>query len=165
MTTFQNETTTALDIITNNPRDKELVSIYKNGIFLEDYFYYFFDQILNIITISIFQAYNSNNFSSQANEQRLSSNIKIGDMSSIGGTMQSMTVSNIGNKTTISSINDVGDETARFKIKKNMEKDELHRFKEVLENGINVTNNNNYLNIDLKSFLLKDVLNLFMNKN
>ena len=152
MTTFQNETTTALDIITNNPRDKELVSIYKNGIFLEDYFYYYFDQILNIITISIFQAYNSNNFSSQANEQRLSSNIKIGDMSSIGGTMQSMTVSNIGNKTTISSINDVGDETARFKIKKNMEKDELHRFKEVLENGINVTNNNNYLNIDLKSF-------------
>ena len=73
-------------------------------------------------------------------------------MSSIGGTMQSMTVSNIGNKTTISSINDVGDETARFKIKKNMEKDELHRFKEVLENGINVSNNNNYLNIDLKSF-------------
>ena len=32
MTTFQNETSTALDVITNNPKDKELVAIYKNGI-------------------------------------------------------------------------------------------------------------------------------------
>ena len=30
---FQNETTTALDINTNNPNDKELVSIFKNSIF------------------------------------------------------------------------------------------------------------------------------------
>ena len=109
ITTFQNDTPTALNINTNNPRDKELVLIYKNGIFLEDYFYYYFDQILNIITISIYHAYNSSNFSSQANEQRLSTNIKIDDMSSIGGTMQSMTISNIGNnnnnKTVINSIN------------------------------------------------------------
>ena len=50
MTTFQNETSTALDVITNNPKDKELVAIYKNGIFFEDYFFNYFDQILNIIT-------------------------------------------------------------------------------------------------------------------
>ena len=154
MSTFQNETTTALDIMTNNPLDKELVSIYKNGVFIEDYFYYYFDQILNIITISIFHAYNSNNFSAQANEQRLSSNIKIGDMSSIGGTIQSMNVSNFGNnnKTVINSQNEVGDETAIYNFTKNIEKDDYHRFKEVLESGINIKNNNNYLNINLKSF-------------
>lgn len=38
MTTLQNESVTATEIISNNPFDKELVSIYKNGIFLEDYF-------------------------------------------------------------------------------------------------------------------------------
>ena len=152
MSTFQNETTTALDIIANNPLDKELVSIYKNGIFVEDYFYHYFDQILNIITMSIFHAYNSNNFSAQANEQRLSTNIKIGDVSSIGGTMQSINASNFGNKTVFNSQNDVGDETAIFNFLKNMEKDDYHRFKEVLENGIKIRNNNNYLNISLKSF-------------
>ena len=153
MSTFQNETTTALDINTVNPLDKELVSIYKNGIFVEDYFYYYFDQILNIITVSIFHAYNSNNFSSQANEQRLSTNIQIGELSSIGGTMQSINASNfVNNKTIINSQNDIGDETAIFNYKKNMEKDDFHRFKEVLENGINIKNNNNYLDINLKSF-------------
>ena len=152
MSTFQNETTTALDIITNNPLDKELVSIYRNGVFVEDYFYHYFDQILNIITLSMFHVYNSNNFSAQANEQRLSTNIKIGDMSSIGGTMQSMNQSNYGNKTVYNSQNDIGDETAKFNFVKNMEKDDYHRFKEVLESGLKIKNNNNYLNISLKSF-------------
>ena len=156
MTTFQNETTTALDIITKNPKDKELVSIYKSGIFIEDYFFHFFDQILNILSASIFHVYNSKYFSSQANEQRLSTSIQIGaDMSSIGGTMQNLTVSNLGNnnnKTQIGSSSEVGEDTTSFDIIKNMEKDDLHRFKEVLENDINVSNNNNYLNISVKSY-------------
>ena len=155
MTTFQNETSTALEIITKNPKDKELVSTYKSGIFIEDYFFHFFDQILNIITASIFHVYNSKNFSTQANEQRLSSNIQIGaDMSSIGGTMQSLTVSNLGNnnKTVIGSNSEVGEDTASFDIIKNMEKDDLHRFKDVLENDVNISNNNNYLSISVKSY-------------
>ena len=155
MTTFQNETSTVLDIITHNPRDKELVSIFRNGIYIEDYYFHYFDRILNIITTSIYHVYNSNYFSSQANEQRLSSSIKIGaDMSSIGGTMQSLTVSNLGNnnKTVINSSSELGDDTAKFDLKKNMEKDDFHRFQEVLENGIHISNNNNYLNVNIKSF-------------
>ena len=161
MTTFQNETSTALDVITNNPKDKELVAIYKNGIFFEDYFFNYFDQILNIITASIFQVYNSNYFSSQANEKRLSSSINIGaDMSSIGGTMQNLTVSNLGNnnKTAINSSSDVGDDIAHFVFKKNNEKDDLQRFKEVLENEIEINSKNNYLNIDVKSFFTQKCL-------
>ena len=155
MTTFQNETSTALDIISNNQRDKELVSIYKNEIYIEDYFFNYFDQILNIMTASIYQVYNSKFFSSQANEKRLSNNIQIGgDMSSIGGTMQNLTISNLGNnnKTAITSTSEVGEDTARFDIRKNYEKDDFKGFKEVLENEINIHNNNNYLNISVKSF-------------
>ena len=154
MTEFQNDTNTALEIITNNPKDKELVSTYKNGIFIEDYFLGYFDQILNIISSSLFYVYNSNHFSSQANEKRLSNNIQIGgDISDIGGPMQNLTMSNVGgNKTVLGSKGDVGDETTTFNIFKNMGKDDLHRFKDVLENGINIKNNNNYLNINIKSF-------------
>ena len=146
------ETTTALEINTNNPKDKELISTYKNGIFIEDYFLGYFDQILNIITSSIFQVYNSNYFSSQANEKILTN--KIGtDVSSIGG--QNLTfgnTSNIGSKTVLDSKGDVGGDTANFIIKKNMEMDKLQRFKEVLEDGINITNNNHYLDVNVKSF-------------
>ena len=117
ITSFQNETTTALDINTNNPNDKELVSIFKNSIFLEDYFLNYFDQILNIISSSIFYVYSSKYFSSEANELRLSNNIKIGeDVSCIGGTMQSMSVSNIGgnNKTVLSSNSEIGEDIVKF---------------------------------------------------
>ena len=155
MTTFQNETSTALDIITNNPKDKELVSIFRNGIFIEDYFFNYFDRIMNILTSSIYHVYNSNYFSSQANEQRLSSSIKIGaDMSSIGGTMQNLTVSNLGNnnKTVITSPSELGDDTAKFDLKHNFEFNDFHRFDDVLENGIYIHNNNNYLNVNIKSF-------------
>ena len=163
MIAIQNDSSTALDIISNNPKDKELVAIYKNGIFIEDYFFNYFDQVLNIITASIFQVYNSNFFSSQANEKRLSTNINIGaDMSSIGGTMQNFSVSNIGNnnKTVLNSNSDIGEDTAHFVFKKNNEKDDLQRFKEVLENEIEINDNNNHLNIDVNSFFTQKCVEL-----
>ena len=46
-----NNETTMNEIISNSPKDKELVSMYKNGIFIEDYFLNFFDQILNITIV------------------------------------------------------------------------------------------------------------------
>ena len=152
--TFQNEVTSTLN--SNNPNDKELIFMYKNGIFLEDYFLHYFDQVLNIITASIYQIYNSNHFSSKANDQRLSKNIKIGqDISSITGTFQNMSVSNTGltfNKTFNDTKNEIGDDIIRFDIRKNGEIDNLELFKDVLENGCNIVNNNNYLNINVKSF-------------
>jgi hypothetical protein len=155
MGTTHNYTNTALEIISNNTNDKELVSTFKNGLFLEDYFLGYFDQILNIITCSMFEVYNSKYFSSQANEKNLSSTIKIEDISSITGTMQNLTVSNLGNKnnkTNLSSKNEIGDEIVDFTMKKNYEKDEYLRFKDVLESGIKINNFNNYLDISIKSF-------------
>ena len=154
MTTLQNESVTATEIISNNPFDKELVSIYKNGIFLEDYFLNFFDQILNIITASIFQVYSSKYFSTQANNLRISSNIKMDvDVSGIPGNTITMSTSNIaGNITACTDSTEVGDETAKFIFNKNMEADDLKRFKDVLENGLNINKENSDLNINIKSF-------------
>jgi hypothetical protein len=47
----------------------------------------------------------------------------------------------------------MGDDTVRFNMVKNMETDDLKRFKEVLENKLLVKNRNNFLNITINSFL------------
>ena len=50
--------------------------------------------------------------------------------------------------------------TATFDIRKNMEKDDYSRFKDVLENGQKIENNNNYLRIKVKSFFIPRCLEI-----
>ena len=151
-TSVQGNETTVSELVSNSPLDKELISIYKNGIFLEDYFLNFFDQILNILSISIFQVYYSKYFSSKANDSRLSKDINIEeDLSGIGGGYTNLSTS-VSAEQLSDTKNKVGDCTINFDIKKNMEKDDFSRFKDILESGLNITNNNNYLKINVKSF-------------
>ena len=151
-TSLQVNESTVSELICNSPLDKELISIYKNGIFLEDYFLSFFDQILNILSISIFQVYYSKHFSSKANDSRLSKDIDIEeDLSGIGGGYTNMSTSVSGEQLSDEK-NKVGDYTVNFDIKKNIEKDDYSRFKDILENGLKIKNNNNYLKIKVKSF-------------
>lgn len=152
-TTLQANETTVSELISNTPFDKELISMYKNGLFLEDYFLNFFDQILNILTISISQVYYSKYFSTKANDVRMSTDINIGeDISGIGGGYNT-NMSTSASALQISDIKSkVGDSTATFEIKKNMEKDDYTRFKEVLEYGQKIENNNNYFKTNVKSF-------------
>ena len=153
-TTLQGDETTVSELISNSPKDKELILLYKNGIFLEDYFLHFFDQILNILTISIFQVYISKYFSTKANNNRLSKDININEeeVSGIaGGYNTNMSTSITGEQLTDSK-SKIGDYTASFKIKKDLERDDYSRFKDILENGQNIENNNNYLNISISSF-------------
>jgi hypothetical protein len=154
MTTQKGDLTSAIDIRPLTPQDKEMILLYQNDIFIEDYLFGYLNQILNIVTASISNVYTSNYFSTKANEQRLKDNIKIDDISSITGTMQNLTVSQLGsnNRNALTSNNEIGDDTIKFTIKKNMQTDDLIRFKDVLEAGISINQNNNYLNIDIKSF-------------
>ena len=148
-----NEITTVSELISNSPIDKELISIYKNGLFIEDYFMNFFDQILNVLTLSISKAYHSKHFSTKANDLRLSHDMNLDDdnVSRIGG--GSISISVIGDQhQSDESKSEVGDDTATFDIKKNKEKDDYSKYKEILENGIIIENNNNFLNTEVKSF-------------
>ena len=140
-----------------NPQDKELIFFLQNSVYMEDYFFGFFNQILNVLTSSIFNVYNSHYFSSQANELRLSSNIQIEDISGIEGTNDNLETggkNNDDNDTdkTITSSNEIGEDILNFNLKKNSEDDDLDKFKEVLESGVHIHNNNNYLQINLKSY-------------
>ena len=151
LTGFQNDFSSSLDLVSNRVSDKELISVYKNGLFVEDYFLSYFDQILNIITSSLNQAYNSKYFSTQANEQTLTSKLKIEDISAIGGNMKDTSVSAIGTKTVVNTKSELGDDTVKFNITKNIETDDLKRFQNILENRLLVKNHNNFLNISLNS--------------
>ena len=125
-TSFGNELSSSCSaLISNNIYDKELVSIYKNGIFFEDYFLGYFDQILNIITASLYNVYNSKYFSTQANEQNLTKKLKISDISAIGGNMKDTSVSAIGTKTVVNTKNEIGEDTVKFTMMKNTETDDL----------------------------------------
>ena len=148
----ETSTVTQTQLISNSPADKELISIYKNNIFIEDYFLNFFDQILNIVTISIFQVYYSKYFSSKANDSRLSTDIKIDeDVSGIVGSYTNRSVSVTADQIANAKCK-IGDYTTVFDIKKNLEKDDYSKFKDVLENGLKIEHNNNYINTKIKSF-------------
>ena len=142
-----------VDLATNNIFDKELIKMYKNGIFIEDYFLNYFDQILNIVTSSLNQIYNSKHFSTQANEKSLTDKLKIEDISGIGGNVKDTSVSTLGTKTVVNTKNEVGEDTVKFYLKKNMENDDLKKFRDVLENRLMIKNNNNFLNITINSFM------------
>ena len=164
-TTLQANETTVSELISNTPIDKELISIYKNGIYLEDYFLNFFDQILNILTISIFQVYYSKYFSTKANDVRMSADINIGEeISGIGGGYNT-NMSTSASGVQITDIKSkVGDSTATFEIKKNMEKDDYTRFKDVLEYGQKIENNNNYFRTKVNSFFTPKCVEIIYGK-
>ena len=57
-------------LIPKSPADTELVSIYKNNIYFEDYFMSFCDQYLNLLSASLFKVYNSKVFSIKSVEAK-----------------------------------------------------------------------------------------------
>ena len=72
--------------------DTELVSIFKNNIYFEDYFMSFCDQYLNIITASLFKMYNSKLFSIKSVEnKKLKEEMGGISLSGIGGVNASST--------------------------------------------------------------------------
>ena len=153
-TTYQNDiSSSAVELVSHNLKDKELINVYRNNIFIEDYFLGYFDQILNIICSSLDQVYNSKYFSTQANEKTLKSKLKIEDISAIGGNMKDQSVSAIGTKAVVNAKNEVGEDTIKFDLRKNMENDDLRKFQDVLENKLLIQNHNNFLNIKVNSFM------------
>jgi len=68
-----------------NPFDQELLLMYQNDIFLEDFYLNYLDQTLNIITCSLYKLYNSQFFSTkEINNQKLSKELNL-SVSSITG--------------------------------------------------------------------------------
>lgn len=113
------------------PEDSELLSIYKNDIFIEDYFLYFFDQYLNILMISLFEVYNSKFFSTNSiNNQKLKEELNI-SCSAIGVNNESRAIDFIESKK-------LGENGLEFDLYLKDNISPFTKFKEIL--GINTDN-------------------------
>ena len=113
------------------PEDSELLSIYKNEIYIEDYFLYFFDQYLNILMISLFEVYNSKFFSTNSiNNQKLKEELNI-TCSAIGINNESRTMEFIDSKK-------IGEDGLEFDLHLKDNISPFTKFKEIL--GINTDN-------------------------
>ena len=110
-------------------KDEELIYIYKNNIYIEDYFMSFFDQYLNILTASLFKIYNSKLFSAkEAQNKKLKE--ELGDL----------TVSRIGGIPEVSMTKDLSTTTleeenySNFSFSKTSQKDHFRLFRDILGN-------------------------------
>ena len=110
-------------------QDEELVQIYQNNIFIEDYFMSFCDQYLNILTASLFKIYNSKLFSIK-NVENKQLKKELGDISisQIGGIPDMSTTKDLS--TTALEKGDY----SNFSLSKTRKKDNFREFRDILGN-------------------------------
>ena len=123
---------TEISLIPKCFENNELISIFKNNIYFEDYFLNFFDQYLNILLASLFKMYNSKLFSiNSVNNQRLKEEINI-------------SCSGIGNNNNASASYDyfdtknIKENSSTFLFQSKNEKEPFLLFKDIL--GPNIDN-------------------------
>ena len=82
-------------------QDEDIISIFRNNVYIEDYFISFLDQYLNILTASLSKIYNSKLFSiKKAENKKLQKDLGNIDVSNIGG----ITTNNISTTNDLSTI-------------------------------------------------------------
>ena len=115
-----------ISLIPKCKKDTELVSIFKNNIFFEDYFMSFCDQYLNILTASLFKIYNSKLFSIKSVEnKKLKEEMGGISISGIGG------VGNASNTQEISASAQEGENSTTFIFYKKKTKNHFSIFKQI----------------------------------
>ena len=118
-----------VSLIPKTPTDNELVSIFKNRIYFEDYFMSFCDQYLNILSASLFKIYNSKLFSIKTVENKKIKEEMGGiSISGIGG------IENMSNTAEISATATETDNSSSytFHTKKKGKKNNFVMFKNIL---------------------------------
>ena len=115
-----------ISLIPKCKKDTELVSIFKNNIFFEDYFMSFCDQYLNILTASLFKMYNSKLFSIKSVENKKIKEEMGGiSISGIGG------VGNASNTQEMSASAHEGENSTTFIFYKKKGKNHFTIFKQI----------------------------------
>jgi hypothetical protein len=144
-----------------NPFDQELLLMYQNGIFLEDFYLNYLDQILNIITSSLYKLYNSEFFSTKkVNNQKLSKELNLTvssitgeDLSGFSGLNDSFLNNEIIKSENLSS----------FTFNKNHNMNDYSSFQDVLDNNNNMVNSN--LKVNIHSYYTNSCVSNILEKN
>ena len=122
----QSENEAEVSLLPRCPKDTELVAIFKNHIFIEDYFMSFCDQYLNILTASLFKMYNSKLFSIKSVENKKIKEEMGGiSISGIGG------IGNASNTQEISATADETDNSSSYTFQKKKGKNSFALFNNI----------------------------------
>ena len=143
---------TEISLVPKNFEDNELIYIFKNNIYLEDYFLSFFDQYLNILMASLFKMYNSKLFSTKSvNNQKLKEEINI-SCSCIGN-------NNISATYDIYDVKDIKENSSNFCFDRKSEKDPFVLFNDILGQ------NNGNINVKISTYFTNQCVFNIMNYN
>ena len=142
-------------LIAKNPVDTELVEIFKNNIFIEDYFLSFCDQYLNLVTASLYKMYNSKLFSTrEANSKKLKEEINV----SLSGIGDGRGYSQVSKTAELSGVTSEGGTSAVFSIRK--DKHHFPMFKDILGHG-----KDNEIKIEISSYYTNACVFNILNSN
>ena len=116
-----------------NSHDIELVLIYRNNIFIEDYFYYYYDFIMNIILSSLFKVYRSKKFStSVVKNDQLKKELNITESAIFG--IGDKTSNTIASNYTLKKIDTAEPETSSYTINQNINSDTFEYIRNSVRN-------------------------------
>ena len=128
-------------------QDEDIISIFRNNVYIEDYFISFLDQYLNILTASLSKIYNSKLFSiKKAENKKLQKDLGNIDVSNIGG----ITTNNISTTNDLSTITLETADHSNFSFSRNKNKDNFAFFRDILGN------NTDEINVNILSYLTDD---------
>ena len=145
-----------------NSFEQELFLMYQNDIFIEDYYLNYFDQIINIITSSLYKLYNSEIFSAkEVNNKKLKKELNI-SISSING----------GGSSDINEINSsipneellLSEYLSSFTFYKNKVINDFTLFEEVFNNSNNKVDQTD-LRVNIYSYYTNSCVNNIFEKN
>ena len=110
-------------------QDEELIKIYQNKIYIEDYFMSFLDQYLNILTSSLFKIYNSKLFSVKSSENKqFQKEFNDLSLSQIGDSANSTMTMDLSTSAIVT------ENFSKFSLDKNRKKDNFREFRDILGN-------------------------------
>ena len=149
-----------------NSNDIELVLIYRNKIFIEDYFFYYYDYMMNITLSALFKVYTNKKFSpTVVNNNKLNTEMNITESEIFGiGEKTNNTYTSYSSykkEFTIDGDNQINKNSDEFEFIKNSMRDDFPFSEEIFTNALN---DFSYDNIKVKItsyFTTKCVSNLF----
>ena len=144
--------------ISLNAFEHELLLMYQNDIFFEDYYLSFFDQFLNIITSSLYKLYNSKVFSTkEVNNKKLSKQMNITVSSISGGGISGINSSRINEEIIMP------EDLSTFTFYKNHNINDYTLFQDILDNSNIIYNRD--LKVTINLYYFNSCMNNIIDKN
>ena len=173
-TTDDGDEETSLMLPLNNS-DIELVLIYRNKIYIEDYFFYYYDYIMNVTLVSLLKIYKNKNFSPTAEyNKKLNKEMNITESDIFdGGDKTSNNATSNGNDNSKKTDNIIEEDYStsktitqedKFEFIKNSNRDDFSYSSTIFTNTINDISCDN-LKVRIKSYFTSKCISNLFDKN